>query len=348
MSTDNNSEQSLEKLIPKAPFVQSMMMESRIRREFNALGWHARQSFFYQDIDTQKKRELDVYATKCFHRNGLTVFINLIIEAKSKQNANFVALNCNNSSLNTLLATNINRPLSNQLSSYSNNSAERSFIEYLSEKIDSIRSQNHDSYYNFNVLESDLGLPIPPCEHVSSIFNVGHVKEEEKDKSHRSYWSGYLGLMDAAKGISSNFTNTYENILIRHINEISDALKDNHSKPHNSRDYFFNIASVLCVYYPILVVDSPIFWIDENDLPTRIPYMRFSPGSLFYDTHSWCDIVDLRHISTYSNKIQTHIENHFNSHQFQELYELENFSTKTNARDIQSYISHALNSVLSK
>jgi hypothetical protein len=48
--------------------VQSLRMESRISQAFADGGWEVDRSAYYTDLDTEKIREVDVYASRTFEK----------------------------------------------------------------------------------------------------------------------------------------------------------------------------------------------------------------------------------------------------------------------------------------
>lgn len=300
---------TLPENLPRCHAVKSLLQEMELSATMKKYDWHVTDSPFYEDSNSGKFRELDIFGRKYYSCNEVAYCfdIQLLVESKSIEGYHVVLSNKDRFYSCDLDTIRID-------SEIEKGGKFKSFLQGFqfsdNDILDLLNRMREEYYPKDSWVFSKYSIPffqMLDCFYSFRETNIGG----EKELSNSVIWKTSQELLSANEYIRNRqINNFYADIEYSLTKE--NKVKDNDNKmiPYSAMQRYLDQLDLI---YPIVVVNCPIWELFHDGKMQSKPYARLMQTDLYGVSTFWIDIVNKSHFSHYMEALTNHIEKYSKS-----------------------------------
>lgn len=306
--TDDASTNNLVSKITNSASFASLASEQKIASTLEALRWKAIHGCFYPDLKTEKRREIDVLATRKWERKGKSLGayaeVQLILEAKSAKGFHIL--------FSPLSRSSSHHQVNVEWLGFEGSNHRRVFQAIAKaglndEQAASILKKFERQAYSSKGGRKFLSVEAHPAKVYASAFRETNIGGE-KDLDSSVLWKAMQSLSSAVANLKEQYLNfCLDGWLISEI-EMAPALKlDQTAAAVEILDLLVRFTKL---YHPIVVIDAPL-WMVKNGNVQNIEWCRFEQLDTKGESEWWFDVVHSLHFEAFAQELTRHYEKKF-------------------------------------
>lgn len=280
--------------------LKSLIIESKVYKEFNNLSWQTEHSPYFVDPTSKKLRELDIKARKFFHKDDYSCDVDILVECKSLSNYHIIANNSfpHKSEFDFIWPGNyIDKELNklDEILFKYNFSTEE--ISYVKEKLEEYCvPETTYRWINYRLIPFDI-----PTFNTYRETNVSTFK----DIDNSVVWKCILSLQSAIAAHVELLASNIEYIITEVIHRDIVRLK----KIEYIIAGLIDSSNHLYFIHPVIIVESKLWELTDSDELEELKYFRLNIQK-FFEEGFWIDIVNFEHLQEYIKKSNKYISFH--------------------------------------
>ncbi|MBN8856994.1 MAG: hypothetical protein J0H29_01325 [Sphingobacteriales bacterium] len=298
------NERDISEKIKNCQAAISMLDEMRISAKMKTLGWSVTDNPYYEDSDSGKFRELDVFGRLGLElkNKGFTYDIQLLVESKSVSNYH-------------ILFSNSDRFISSEL----DKDWLGDHIEKNSKLFSSLREAGLSDQETDRLFEMVRESFYPKESWVFSEFQYSFFTELDsfysfretnlgtvKELNNSVVWRSFQELITVNKSIRK-----------RHLDNMLADLqfyietKEAETPVNSAFECLNNYLSHICYIHPVLVIDGSLWKLESEGNISKIDYARLLQTDLYGISYFWIDIVTRKSFDHYIEQVSHHTKQCF-------------------------------------
>ncbi len=293
------NKKDIEEKIKNCQAVKSMLEEMRISSSMKALDWSVTDNPYYEDVESGKFRELDVFGRLGLELKSKELYyeFELLVESKSVSNYHILFSNSDRFITSDLdkdwLGDHIQKG-SAVFSVLQQAGLSTNDIRILFEKVRSKFYPNESwifadfQYSFFKKIESFYSF---------RETNVGVVKE----LNNSVVWKSFQEPLTVNKSIRKRHLDNMLEDLQYYIEQ-----QEGETPVDSAFECLQNYLTRITYIQPVLVVDGNLWKINVQGIVSSIPYARLLQTDLFGNNYFWIDIVNRKNFDTYIKAVTDH------------------------------------------
>ncbi|HYC79868.1 MAG TPA: hypothetical protein VEC17_02485 [Candidatus Binatia bacterium] len=295
----------IESKIKNCQAVKSMFDEMRISKKLKELNWAVTDNPYYQDVESGKFRELDVFGRLGLQLKNKNLDYDLLLLVESKSVNDYHILFSNSE---RFISSELDRDwLGDHIEKKGEVFAALKKVGFSDDDIDNLFEMVRDSFYpNESWIFSELQYSF--FTRLESYYsfretNLGVVKE----LNNSVVWKAFQELLTVNKSIRKRHLSNMVEDLLYYIEK-----KEGPTPVDSAFACLQNYLRSVSYIHPVLVVDSSLWKLEGEGDVSKIEYARLLQTDLYGANYFWIDIVNRGSFETYIEAVTNHTKQFYN------------------------------------